>query len=357
MERNQAGALALDVNGTTITVDLSPRWPRALKRALPVACAALAALAVLLVPEVAEAWPVIDDIGSALLSAVGGMLSDVSNGFINNALAFVNGLSPHNLATNGFTNLLGSGDVSLFTMITQIADVTVKPIAATVLSFVVLVQIIKISQRIDGNVTMPALREVLVLFFTFAIGMFLVRNSVEIMGAVYQIFLQFIQGITAGVRTIDINLQFDDLTDIVTLAGLLMSSLIVLLAGAICSLVANIMLIARAVQLYLYATFAPLMWSFIVLEDTRSWSIGYLKGFMSCCLSGFIIYFSLAAFPYAVASLMATDGSSVVTSTAVTVTVTGGDSVGWVVGIAAACFALALLSFKSGQYAREILGG
>ncbi len=355
MRDTQTGAIALDVNGTPIS--FCPGRRRAPWRKIVALCGTLLVLGVVLVPDLALAWDPFDGVGTSIMNAVGGFLADAASGLINGALGFVNSISPHDLATNGFTNLLGSGDVSLFTMITQIADVTVKPIAATVLSFVVLVQIIKISQRVDGNVTMPALREVLVLFFTFAIGMFLVRNSVDIMGAVYEIFAKFIEGITTGVRTIDINLEFDDYTAVPTLIGIVMSSLIVFFAGLACSLVANIMLIARAVQLYLYATFAPLMWSFIVLEDTRSWSIGYLKGFMSCCLSGLIIYFSLAAFPYAVASLMATDGSSVVTSTAVTVTVTGGDSVGWVVGIAAACFALALLSFKSGQYAREILGG
>ena len=355
MRDTQTGAIALDVNGPPIS--FCPGRRRAPWRALVAGCAALLALGVLLVPDVALAWNPLDDIGTSIRDSIGGFLMDSANGFINSFLAFVNSISPDDLATNGFTNLLGSGDVSLFTMISEIADVTVKPVAATVLSLVVLVQILKISQRVDGNVTMPALREVIALFLTFAIGLYLVRNSVDIMGAVYEIFVSFIKGITSGVRDIQITLQWDDPSDIVTLIGLILSSVIIFFAGLACALVANIMLIARAIQLYLYATFAPLMWSFIVLEDTRSWAIGYLKGFMSCCLSGFIIYFSLAAFPYAVASLLATDGSSVVTDTTVLVTVTGGDAVGWVVGIAAACFALALLSFKSGQYAREILGG
>lgn len=346
--------LTFDVNGTTLTFQ-----PRTWKHYIPYVCilaGVLLFVGITLCPGLARA-DILSDITDTINNAINNFMSDTASGIINASMWFINWISPEQLALNDFNNLFGSGSVSLYEMVNDICDYSIKPVAAAVLSLVMLGQLIKIAQRVDANATMPALKEVMVLFFYFLIGMFLVRNGIGLVGDVYDIFRSFIAGITAGTKDIVIDFTPEGFVgDLANLIGILVSSFIVLLAGVIAAVLANAMLLARAIQIYLYAAFAPLMFAFFGLDETRSWSLGFLKGFMAACLSGFIIYFSIAAFPYVVSALLSTS-NAVVTDSTITVVASGGDSIGWVVGVAASCAALGLMCLKSGTFAREILGG
>ena len=337
--------LTFDVNGTEVT--FQPRtWRHYVPHLLTVA-AILALVAVLALPEVALADPISDWFNGVMASAC--------TAVINASMGFVNSIEPAGLALNDFNNLFGSGDVSLYQMAESISNVSIKPVAASVLALVILAQLIKIAQRVDANATMPALKEVMILFFYFVVGMYLVRHGVELVGDVYDIFRSFIAGITAGAK--DVEILFDpEGMDVGSFFGVLLSSGIVLVGSAIASVLANAMFLARAIQIYLYAAFAPLMFSFFGVDETRGWSLGFLKGFMAACLSGFIIYFSIAAFPYILTSLLSTSMSTA-TDTTIYVVASGGDNSTWVLMIAAACFSLGLMCLKSGTFAREILGG
>lgn len=344
------GSMTFDVNGHEVTFR-----PRTWRRYAPLACALLGALvlaAVVVTPGVAHA-AILDDINNFFNNAI----SDLASAIINATMWFINSISPEQLALNDFDNLFGSGSVSLLDMVNDISDYSIKPVAAAVLSLVILGQLIKIAQRVDANATMPALKEVMVLFFYFLIGMFLVRNGIGLVRDVYDIFRSFISGITAGTKDIIIDIPPEGLVeDLANAFGVIISSLVVLFVGMLAAVLANAMFLARAIQIYLYAAFAPLMFAFFGLDETRNWSLGFLKGFMAACLSGFIIYFSIAAFPYVVSALLSTE-SATITDTTITVVASGGDSIGWVVGVAASCAALGLMCLKSGTFAREILGG
>lgn len=349
-------SMSFDVNGTTVTIEPERRGSR-IVRVLIVVALAVAALA-LLMPLPAQAG-IIEDALAGVSQFFTDMLNGFCEGLTNGTMNFINTLSPETLANRDFESLLGAGDVSLYQMVRDICDVSVKPVAASVLTLVMLGQVIKISQRVDATATMPALKEVMVLFFTFVVGMYLVRHGLDLAGDIYDIFRVFISGISGGVKELKLDYQAATVdTALGDFIGCLLACFIVFIVGAIARILANCMMLARAIQIYLYAAFAPLMFAFFGLDETRQWSLGFLKGFMSACLSGFIIYFSIAAFPYVMSSMFVSgDMASMVTSTTITVPVVAGDGMNWVLGIAAACVALALMCIKSGTFAREILGG
>ena len=72
----------------------------------------------------------------------------------------------------------------------------ILPIGCGVLSFVFTVQLIKISQRMDGSSSMPAVKEVVFLLVFFAVFLFLVQHSFELMQALYEVTRIAIQRVT-----------------------------------------------------------------------------------------------------------------------------------------------------------------
>ena len=82
--------------------------------------------------------------------------------------------------------------------------------------------------------------------------------------------------------------------------------------------------------------------------------MGFVKGFLACCLSGIVMVFALSAFPDLLASFI---GGAASTTNGVMSIAVSPDSTNWLIGVVASVLAVAGLCLKSGSFAREILGG
>jgi hypothetical protein len=217
------------------------------------------------------------------------------------------------------------------------------------------VQLIKVSQRMDGNASMPGVKEVVFLLVFFAVFLFLVQNSFEIMQGIYGIAKIAISR-TAGLfgtggeldlSTVSIATTDDDVAALLAMLVIALISWVVVIVAYVVALVVSW---ARALQIYIMAAFAPIPISLLALDETRQMGVGYLKNFAAVCLAGVIILVLLVSFPIVLGGLnAATVGVPVVDS------VVGGLS--YALQYLAMCILLIISLVKSGSWARDVMGG
>lgn len=223
------------------------------------------------------------------------------------------------------------------------------------LSFVFTVQLVKISQKMDGNAAMPGVKEVVFLLAFFAVFLFLVQNSFAVVQAIYEVAKLAIDrvaglfgaGSQIDLATVSITTTDDD---VAALLAMLVVALISWLVVIVAYVVALVVIWARAIQIYVMAAFSPILLSLMALDETRQMGVGYLKSFAAVCLAGIIIPVLLVSFPIVLGGLDAVSaGVSVVDS------IIGGLS--YALQYLAMCLLLILSLVKSGGWARDIMGG
>ena len=256
--------------------------------------------------------------------------------------------------SRGFSSLLGGGMYSLMVSIHQTA---VVPIGESLLALFMLVQLVKISQRMDATATLPAVKDIVFLAVIFVIMHWLITHSLDIVSSIYGIFNRIMPSIgSAGSvpgflgGTIDISEA--EMTD-VTIGGALATffvSVLTFLAGMVSYVVVFVTTYARAWQIYVLAAFSPIPLALLGFEDTRQMGIGFLKNFSAACLAGLIMMFLLVAFPNILsASFSQMNPDSILEF--------GLDSLVIVLMWIGSPLLLVFGLVKSGAWAKEVLGG
>lgn len=339
--RSTGATVALEVNGVPLEVDTRFRWTRG-----KLACLALAlVLAVVAIPLMANANP-IDDI-----------LNDWSQGCINTIAQSISEIGKSVEMTNNFAHLISSeGGLpnAMYTASIRFAKNVVWSSAVAMLSLSFLLQLMKVAQRIDGNAAMPALKEVLMLAVTFTICVWVLGHSFFLARDFYDLVNSWARGIQADAMPSTVTVVTTG-ADAADWWSLFWPNLFAGIAGTLGAVVVQVMFTARALQIYLYAAFAPLMLSMFMVDELRPWAMGFTRGFLACCLSGVVMVFATSAFPALLSSFLG--GSAVTANDVMTITVDlsgGGDCL---TGILVSILAVCGLCLKSGSFAREILGG
>ena len=309
-------------------------------------------VAFLLMPQMAYA-----DIADTINSWLCDMLRDFCNWIFDAQVDMLKSIGAEGVLSASFETMLGnSGTVSMYDIVHGVWESAILPIGCGVLSFVFTVQLIKISQRMDGSSSMPAVKEVVFLLVFFAVFMFLVQHSFELMQALYEVTRIAIQKVTAlfgsgaelDMTKVSITTTDDDVPALLAMAVVALVSWVVVIVAYIVALVVSW---ARAIQLYLMAAFSPIPLSLMGLEDTRQIGIGYIRSFASVCLAGVIILVILISFPVVLGGLNAVNAG---TGTPVD-SVVGGLS--YALQYLAVCILLILSLVKSGAWARDVMGG
>lgn len=285
-----------------------------------------------------------------------GVLRDTCNWIFNSQVDMLRGIGVDGVIAADFTQMLGSaGSVTMYDVVRAVWQNAILPIGCGVLSFVFTVQLIKVSQRMDGNASMPGVKEVIFLLVFFAVFLFLVQNSFEIMQGIYGVAKIAISR-TAGLfgtggeldlSTVSIATTDDDVAALLAMLVIALISWVVVIVAYVVALVVSW---ARALQIYIMAAFAPIPISLLALDETRQMGVGYLKNFAAVCLAGVIILVLLVSFPIVLGGLNAASaGVPVVDS------VIGGLS--YALQYLAMCILLIVSLVKSGSWARDIMGG
>ncbi|MZT11332.1 hypothetical protein EAI80_01220 [Catenibacterium sp. co_0103] len=330
----------------------------------------IAASVTLLFPQPVHAAP-FWEVGTNLKNMVCEWLLDMSCWGFNlyNDIAMKIGSS--DMLSAPFDSLLG---VSTYELTKTIHQTAVIPIAESILALFMLVQLVKISQRIDATATLPAVKDIVFLAVVYVLIHWFIVNSLDIMQAIYKIA---VDNIIPEIGTAQSNTGFfngelttsnipDSTWDELTIGGCfltLCASILSGIGGVVAYMVAFIVAYARAWQIYAMAAFSSIPIALLGFDETRQMGIGFLKNFAAAVLAGAVMMFLLVIYPLALSTMTTASG------------VTGGASILFLISIPAGgtaslasasvlilleflaiTFLLIIALIKSGAWAKEILG-
>lgn len=330
----------------------------------------IAASVTLLFPQPVHAAP-FWEVGTNLKNMVCEWLLDMSCWGFNlyNDIAMKIGSS--DMLSAPFDSLLG---VSTYELTKTIHQTAVIPIAESILALFMLVQLVKISQRIDATATLPAVKDIVFLAVVYVLIHWFIVNSLDIMQTIYKIA---VDNIIPEIGTAQSNTGFfngelttsnipDSTWDELTIGGCfltLCASILSVIGGVVAYMVAFIVAYARAWQIYAMAAFSSIPIALLGFDETRQMGIGFLKNFAAAVLAGAVMMFLLVIYPLALSTMTTASG------------VTGGASILFLISIPAGgtaslasasvlilleflaiTFLLIIALIKSGAWAKEILG-
>lgn len=306
----------------------------------------------MLFPDFAFA-SIADDINKWLC----GVLRDCCNWIFANQINMLKSIGYDGILAAGFDSMLGTaGNTTMYSLVHGVWQVAILPIGCGVLGFVFTIKLIQISQKMDGNASLPGVKEVVFLLVFFAVFLFLIQNSFDLMASIYSVTKLAIERVINMFGTggaIDLNavsiVTTDD--DVAALVAMLIVALISWVVVLVAYIVALVVSWARAIQLYLMAAFSPIPLALMGTEDTRQIGIGYVKNFVAVCLAGIIILVLLISFPIILGGLNAANPG---TGTPIDGIANG---LTYALQYLAMCILLILSLVKSGSWARDIVGG
>lgn len=300
--------------------------------------------------------PAFADIAGDINAWLCGILRDTCNWIFSSQADMLKSIGAGGVLSSGFTQMLGhAGTVTMYDLVRGVWQHAILPMGCGMLSFVFTVQLIKVSQKMDGNASMPGLKEVVFMLVFFAVFLFLIQNSFDLMAAIYEVVklaIDRVVGLFGAGMPLDLSAVSITTTDddVAALIAMLVMALVSWLVVIVAYVVALVVSWARAIQIYVMAAFSPIPIYVTYFAETRQMGVGYLKNFLAVCLAGVIILVLLVSFPIVLGGLNAASaGVPVVDS------IVGGLS--YALQYLAMCVLLILSLVKSGSWARDILGG
>ena len=184
----------------------------------------------------------------------------------------------------------------------------VNGLAYSVLAIVFLVQTVRIANKIDGNQAVPGVKEMIFLLIFFCIGKYIIDNSMLFCKEIYNVTPAFIDAIDPGQTYTHIDMTFLKDQDILVkdlngIAGFFSGLLFMLACLALC-IISYVVVVARAIQIYLYSIFAPIPLAMLLCEETRQQGTGFIKNYLAVCLAGCIIVTLCLLFPSIISSCL-----------------------------------------------------
>ena len=321
------------------------------RRFAPAFAATAAFLAAILLPEPAFA-SIADDVNSWLC----GVLRDTCNWIFSSQVDVLKSIGADGVLSASFDQMLGSaGTVTMRDVVHGVWEAAILPIGCGVLSLAFTLQLIRISQRMDGNASMPGVREVVFLLVFYAVFLFVLQHSFELMQGVYEVSRLAVSrvsdlfgtGSALDLQTVSITTTDDDVAALLGMLVVALVSWVVVIAAYVVALVVSW---ARALQIYIMAAFSPIPLALLSEDETRQMGVGYLRNFASVCLAGVVILVLLVSFPIVLGGLNAASAGVPVLDSVV-----GGLS--YALQYLAMCILLILALVKSGGWACDVMGG
>lgn len=251
----------------------------------------------------------------------------------------------------------GTGESSAYNVISALKT-SIIVLGQSILSFALLLQLVKIAQRVDGSATLPMVKEIVMLAIFFVVFSYLVNHSFDICTAAYNEISKVIGNFLSSASSTDIsNLKFGEDTEMTFLGflGIVLACIIMFLFSLIATAVAYALVLARGIQLYVMAACSPIPFALLAFDETRQMGIGFCKNFVSVCLAGLIIACLVTIYPSLIVD--AINGMACTN---------GEDGIKYIPAASAVATIIPLLGcsvmylyalLKSGSWARDILGG
>ena len=321
------------------------------RRAFAVSAAtAFALCAFLLVP----AQPAYADIAGDVNEWLCGLLRDCCNWMFKAQTGVLGSIGANGILSADFAHMLtSSSDLTMHDVVRGVWQVAILPIGCGVLGLVFTLKLVEISQRMDGSQSLPGVKEVVFLLVFFAVFLFLIQNSFDLMASIYEVCGLAIDRVEAlfgaggalDLPEVSVVTTDDDIPSLIAMLVVSLISWVVVLAAYV---VALVVCWARALQLYIMAAFAPIPLAFLGMDATRQIGVGYLKSFGAVCIAGVIILVLLISFPLVLGGLTGANPGTGTPADAVA------NGLTYALQYLAMCV---LLILKSGSWARDIVSG
>lgn len=252
-----------------------------------------------------------------------------------------------------------SGSTGAYDFAMNVANGVAKPIAGTILSFCLVVELMKVAEHADASQALPEVRQVAAVIVFFALFSLLIDNADAVCLMLYEVgrtVLGYAAAAGGAVGSLDVEalrVSLEGLgNNLWALGTALIDMLLAYAALFIAWVVALFAVWARAVQIYVYLMFAPVPIALLGASETRQMGVSYLRNFFGLCLASTVMMFVLFLFPILFDSVM-------VEYAAAWTGISQGDVVvlGATVKLVALCAVLVFALVKSGSFAREVLGG
>lgn len=317
------------------------------------AAAAFALCALLLVP----AQPAYADIAGDVNDWLCGLLRDCCNWMFKAQTGVLGSIGANGILSADFAHMLtSSSDLTMHDVARGVWQVAILPIGCGVLGLVFTLKLIEISQRMDGSQSLPGVKEVVFLLVFFAVFLFLIQNSFDLMASIYEVCGLAIDRVEAlfgaggalDLPEVSVVTTDDDIPSLIAMLVVSLISWVVVLAAYV---VALVVCWARALQLYIMAAFAPIPLAFLGMDATRQIGLGYLKSFGAVCIAGVIILVLLISFPLVLGGLTGANPGTGTPADAVA------NGLTYALQYLAMCVLLILALVKSGSWARDIVSG
>lgn len=285
------------------------------------------------------------------------ILGEWVRGMFEEALVITRDIDADTIITAPFGELVdGSRAAVLTNAVENVSNTVIRPCANCILAMAVTLQLIKIAQKMDqGGGTLPALREVVVLFVVCAVMIYCVNHAAGLMEGVYDLFRRMTVAVNSTLGTsisYDTHVEWDfSKTDTGTVIVFLLMSLISFLVALLSYAGSMFMAMSRGLEIYLLTIFSPLPMALFGLDETKQWAWGYLRAFITVCLQGAVLIVILWFFPYVFSSIVDQSVSIVVGGDGTT------EGLHWLIQFLVVNVVLFITVFKSGALAGKILGG
>lgn len=252
--------------------------------------------------------------------------------------------------------LTSSSDLTMHDVARGVWQVAILPIGCGVLGLVFTLKLIEISQRMDGSQSLPGVKEVVFLLVFFAVFLFLIQNSFDLMASIYEVWRARHRPSRGALRAggaLDLPevsvVTTDDRHPVAHRHARREPHQLGRCAGGLRRRL--VVCWARALQLYIMAAFAPIPLAFLGMDATRQIGLGYLKSFGAVCIAGVIILVLLISFPLVLGGLTGANPGTGTPADAVA------NGLTYALQYLAMCVLLILALVKSGSWARDIVSG
>lgn len=278
---------------------------------------------------------------------------NIAQALFNLFASMMSAVAPSSTVSGAFNSLFDGAEV--WNMVTTVHQTLVIPIAESILALLMLVQLVKISQRIDATATLPAVKDIVFLAVFYVLFHWLIVNSLDVVTAIYDIFNDITTSIlpssSAYMAAFDLSSVEPSWDTIGGCALLALFGLISVAIGAVAYIIAFVVSMARALQLYVMAAFSPIPLSLLGFEESRQMGMGFLKNFAAVALAGAIMMFTMFAYPFLLASVSGVDSGGLAAIANGT-----NDGIFSLLSVLAVAIMYIFALAKSGAWAREVLG-
>lgn len=361
-----AREMALACAGDTQCAEERPRihWAHsaAFTLAVLVAAALLAA-----VPQVSWAldWSTLGDALGAFFGmggseAITNILATVLREWANSMFAaqaeFTNDLLSGTIYTS-FTNLLGGAD-NVYSFAVDVCGNIARSVGYTIMTVCFLAQILKLGSRAGSGDAMPMVKDLVMVLIVFMIMKFFVDNAAGICQLLFSVAaygMRLMSGVSQAGLTMEAYSLPDDFVNMPQILTAMVVAMLGFGAAATASVVSNVLIWARGLQLYAMLAFSSIPLALIGTDETRGFSLNFMRNYLAVCLSIAMMMFIFLMYPLVFSVVINTGAEGY----GGILNVVGGLQIDWggVFKGFVVYFLLIYALVKSGSWSKEVLGG